>query len=118
MHNSLYIFTPYYRRVLLHALLSLATAGLLLLTFPKFDVSWLAPFALTPLLIALARTPDGWQRFVYGWACGIFFWFFLCTWTTLLYIEFYGFLLPGIERNRLVLQNAYFLSTATAFLFH
>ncbi len=80
MPSFLYLFTPYYRRVLLHALLSLATAGLLLLTFPKFDVRWLAPFALTPLLIALARTPDGWQRFVYGWAGGIFFWFFLCTW--------------------------------------
>lgn len=80
MPSYLYLFTPYYRRVLIHALLSLATAALLLLTFPKFDVTWLAPFALTPLLIALARTPDGWQRFVYGWACGIFFWFFLCTW--------------------------------------
>ena len=80
MPSSLYLFNPYYRRVFLNALLSLTTAALLLLIFPKFDAFWLAPFALTPLLIALARTPDGWQRFVYGWACGIFFWFFLCTW--------------------------------------
>ncbi len=80
MLSSLHVYSPYYRRVLLHSLLSLATAALLLLTFPKFDITWLAPFALTPLLIALACTPDGWQRFVYGWACGIFFWFFLCTW--------------------------------------
>src|SRR5437763_1952782 len=32
------------------------------------------------LLIALARTKNGWQRFALGWAAGIFFWFFLCTW--------------------------------------
>ena len=74
------LFPPYYRRVLLHTILALLTAGLLLLALPRFDIRWLAPVALTPLLIALARTPDGWQRFVYGWAAGIFFWFFFCTW--------------------------------------
>ncbi len=72
--------SPYYRRILLHTLLALLTSGLLLLALPKFDIRWLAPVALTPLLVALARTRDGWQRFVYGWAAGIFFWFFLCTW--------------------------------------
>jgi apolipoprotein N-acyltransferase len=70
----------HYRRVFLHSLLSLATAFLLLATFPKFDIRFLATVALTPLLIALARTEDGWQRFVYGWGAGIFYWFFLCTW--------------------------------------
>ncbi|HSU58716.1 MAG TPA: apolipoprotein N-acyltransferase [Bryobacteraceae bacterium] len=73
-------FPPYYRRVFFHTLLSILSAILLLLIFPKFDIRWLAPVALTPLLIALARTRDAWQRFVYGWAAGIFFWFFLCTW--------------------------------------
>ena len=71
---------PYYRRVLLNTLLSIATAFLLLAIFPKFDLFFLAPIALTPLLIALARTDDGWQRFIYGWAAGTFYWFFLCTW--------------------------------------
>ncbi|MDQ2710905.1 MAG: apolipoprotein N-acyltransferase [Acidobacteriota bacterium] len=70
----------HYRRVLMNSLLSLATAALLLLALPKFDFRLLAPFALTPLLIALARTQDGGQRFVYGWISGIFYWFFLCTW--------------------------------------
>jgi apolipoprotein N-acyltransferase len=70
----------HYRRIILHTLLSLATAFLLLAIFPKFDFRFLAPVALTPLLIALARTNDGWQRFVFGWATGIFYWFFLCTW--------------------------------------
>ncbi len=73
-------WSPYYRRVVLHTLLSFLSAALLLLIFPKFDLRILAPVALTPLLIALARTPDGWQRFVYGWAAGIIYWFFLCTW--------------------------------------
>jgi len=70
----------HYRRLILNTLLSLATAFLLLAIFPKFDIRWLAPVALTPLLIALARTDDGWQRFMFGWAAGILYWFFLCTW--------------------------------------
>lgn len=70
----------HYQRVLLYSLLSLATAALLLLALPRFDWRWLAPVALTPLLIALAKTRDAGQRFVYGWGAGIFFWFFLCTW--------------------------------------
>src|SRR4051794_9054695 len=68
------------REILAHALLSILTAALLLLIFPKFDLRFLAPVALTPLLIVLARTRDLWQRFFYGWAAGIFYWFFLCTW--------------------------------------
>ena len=63
-----------------HTLLALLSAILLLLVLPDLDIRWLAPVALTPLLIALARAPTGWQRFLYGWAAGIFFWFFLCIW--------------------------------------
>ncbi len=48
----------------------------LLAIFPKFDLHFLAPIAFTPLLIALASTRDAWQRFVLGWAAGIFYWFF------------------------------------------
>lgn len=68
------------RTAIAHTLLSLLTAALLLLIFPRFDLQFLAPIALTPLLFAMARTPDFWQRFFYGWAAGIFYWFFLCTW--------------------------------------
>src|SRR5689334_18396029 len=74
------IFAPYYRRLALHTLLALLSAALLLLALPRFDIRWLAPFALAPLLFALARTPAAWLRFLYGWSAGIFFWFFLCTW--------------------------------------
>ncbi len=70
----------HYRRIAVHTSLVLLSSILLLLAFPKFDFRWLAPVALTPLLIVLARTPDAWQRFFYGWLAGTFFWFFLCTW--------------------------------------
>src|ERR1700760_1187879 len=70
----------YSGQIILNTALSLLTAALLLLIFPKFDLRFLAPVALTPILVAVARTRDGWQRFVYGWAAGIFYWFFLCTW--------------------------------------
>jgi apolipoprotein N-acyltransferase len=74
------IGSVYYRRLASHTGLALLSALLLLLVFPKFDFHWLAPIALTPLLVALARTPAAWQRFAMGWAAGIFYWFFLCTW--------------------------------------
>jgi apolipoprotein N-acyltransferase len=67
-------------RLAWHTILALHSAFLLLLLFPKFEFYWLAPVALTPLLIALARTPRAWQRFAIGWAAGIFYWFFLCNW--------------------------------------
>src|ERR1700733_670864 len=70
----------FYKRLLLHTSLALLSAILLLLIFPNFDFHWLAPIALTPLLLAVARTPLGWQRFALGWAAGIFYWFFLCNW--------------------------------------
>jgi apolipoprotein N-acyltransferase len=69
-----------YQRLAFHTILALLSAFLLLLLFPRFEVFWLAPAALTPLLVALARTPLAWQRFVIGWAAGIFYWFFLCNW--------------------------------------
>ncbi|MBV9304005.1 MAG: apolipoprotein N-acyltransferase [Acidobacteriaceae bacterium] len=73
-------FSAHHGEVFLHTLLAFSSAVLLLLIFPKFDLRFLAPVALTPLLVVVARTQDGWQRFVYGWGAGILFWFFLCTW--------------------------------------
>jgi apolipoprotein N-acyltransferase len=74
------MLSAYYRRVLLHTLLSLLTAALLLAAMPRFDLRWLAPIALTPLLFVLGQTRRAWQRFVYGWAAGILYWVLLCTW--------------------------------------
>jgi apolipoprotein N-acyltransferase len=82
-------FSQHYRRVLLHAVLSLASAILLVLIFPRFDLRVLAPLALTPLLVALARTSSAGQRFIYGWAAGILYWFLVCTWIQFV-LEVYG----------------------------
>ncbi|HJZ99843.1 MAG TPA: hypothetical protein VKE70_25215, partial [Candidatus Solibacter sp.] len=60
--------------------LSLASAALLILIFPKFEIIWLAPVALTPLLIAVAREPRPRARFLLGWAAGIVYWFGVCYW--------------------------------------
>ena len=61
-------------------LLSLATAILLILTFPRFYISYLAPVALAPLLIAAAREPSAWRRFLLGEAAGVVYWFGVCYW--------------------------------------
>jgi apolipoprotein N-acyltransferase len=64
----------------LNFLLSLASAGLLILCFPRFDLAWLAPFALTPMLVALAVEPRPLRRFLMGWSAGAVFWFGVCYW--------------------------------------
>src|SRR5215472_12852940 len=61
-------------------LLALLSAALLILTFPRFQLTWLAPVALAPLLIAVSRETRPWRRFVLGWAAGAVFWFGVCYW--------------------------------------
>jgi apolipoprotein N-acyltransferase len=61
-------------------LLALSSAALLILAFPRFSIVWLAPFALAPLLLALARERDWRKRFLLGWAAGIVYWFGVCYW--------------------------------------
>ncbi|MEP7352987.1 MAG: apolipoprotein N-acyltransferase [Acidobacteriota bacterium] len=60
--------------------LSLASGVLLVLLFPRFSWVALAPFALVPLLVACARERNWKRRFLYGWASGFVFWFFVCIW--------------------------------------
>ena len=64
----------------MNLLLSLLTGALLVLIFPRFNFTWLAPVALAPLLIATAREVSWKRRFLDGWAGGIIFWFFTCIW--------------------------------------
>jgi len=64
----------------LNCLLALASAALLVLTFPKFSFVWLAPVALAPLLLALAREPRWMRRFLLGWGAGVVYWFGVCYW--------------------------------------
>lgn len=60
--------------------LSLLSGVLLILIFPRFNLTWLAPVALTPVLIACAREPSWKRRFLNGWAAGLVFWFGVCYW--------------------------------------
>src|SRR5271165_4507583 len=60
--------------------LAALTGVLLVLTFPGWNLYWLAPFALTPLLLALAREPRPRHRFLHGYLAGNIYWFGVCSW--------------------------------------
>jgi len=61
-------------------ILSALTAILLILLFPRFNLTWLAPVALAPILVMCAREPRCRKRFVHGWIAGFIFWFGVCYW--------------------------------------
>lgn len=61
-------------------ILSILTAILLILIFPRFNLTWLAPVALAPLLVACARESRWKRRFLNGWIAGFIFWFGVCYW--------------------------------------
>jgi apolipoprotein N-acyltransferase len=75
--------------VAINVALSVLTGALLVLIFPRFNFTWLAPLALVPLIVACAREPKWKRRFLVGWAGGTFFWFFVCTWIQYV-LEFHG----------------------------
>ncbi len=60
--------------------LAIFSAVLLTLIFPNWNLVWLAPFTLTPLLLALSREPRPLHRFLLGYAAGIVYWFGVCPW--------------------------------------
>ena len=74
---------------MLNWLLALASAALLILTFPKFSVAWFAPAALAPLLVAMAREPRWPRRFLLGWSAGVAYWFGICYWIQFV-LSFHG----------------------------
>jgi apolipoprotein N-acyltransferase len=73
----------------LNWLLALVSAALLILAFPRFEISWLAPVALTPLIVAMARERRPARRFLMGWTCGIVDWFGVCYWIQFV-LSFHG----------------------------
>jgi apolipoprotein N-acyltransferase len=60
--------------------LALLSAALLVLSNPGADLSFLAPVALAPLLIAVARERRPGRLFLLGWTAGIVYWFGVCYW--------------------------------------
>jgi apolipoprotein N-acyltransferase len=73
----------------LNWVLALASAALLILTFPKFSVVWFAPVALTPFLVAMARETRWKRRFLLGWTAGVVYWFGVCYWIQFV-LSFHG----------------------------
>jgi len=53
---------------------------MLIACFPGLNWTWLAPIALTPLLVACAREPSWRLRFLFGWTTGTVFWCGMCPW--------------------------------------
>jgi len=64
----------------LNWILAATTAALLAATVPRVDLSFLAPIALTPLVVALHRESSWRVRFLQGWLAGILYWFAVCYW--------------------------------------
>ena len=61
-------------------LLVIVTALLLVLIHPGPNLVFLAPVALTPLLIACARETRALRRFLLGWIAGVAYWWGVCYW--------------------------------------
>jgi apolipoprotein N-acyltransferase len=68
------------RRRALAVLFALASGLLLFLTFPDANLTYLAPVALTPLLVAVGMVSRAFPRFFLGWICGVVYWMGACYW--------------------------------------
>ncbi len=80
---------------------ALASSFLLILSFPNFDLSFLAWIGLIPLLVAVGRRPVPWRAFILGWVTGSVFFYGSCYWLTYSMIH-YGGLSPWIAYPLLV----------------
>ena len=67
---------------LAEASLAIASALLLVLSFPDFDLWWLAWIGLVPLLVVVTRTPKAGRAFLLGWLWGVIFFYGSCWWLT------------------------------------
>src|SRR5258708_25860373 len=67
---------------LAEASLVIASALLLILSFPNFDLWWLAWIGLVPLLVVVRRTLNAGRAFLLGWLWGVIFFYGTCWWLT------------------------------------
>ena len=75
-----------------NAALAVLSAVLLILAFPDFEFSFLAWFALVPLLWAVEREKGSLAKsFFTGWLFGVVFFFGTCWWLTFAPITYAGF---------------------------
>lgn len=70
--------------------LASSSAVLLVLSFPNFDLGWLAWIGLAPLLFAVATTSRKRTAFVLGLIWGVIFFYGTCWWLTYPMIHFAG----------------------------
>jgi apolipoprotein N-acyltransferase len=77
------------------------TAILLILSFPNFELSFLAWIAFVPLLYVIVRRPDAGRAFILGWAAGTVFFYGSCYWLTYSMIHYGG--LPTVVAYLLLL---------------
>ena len=81
-----------------------ATAILLILSFPNFQLAWLAWIALTPLLFVVAQRPAPLRSLVLGWLAGTAFFYVSCYWLTYSMIHYGG--LPVVVAYLLLVPGA------------
>src|SRR5438876_11772755 len=74
--------------ILAEASLSIASALLLVLAFPDFDLWWLAWMGLVPLLVAVTRMSKTGRAFLLGWLWGVMFFYGTCWWLTYAMIHY------------------------------
>lgn len=84
---------------------SLMSGLLLILIFPRFDLEFLAWFALIPLLQAIQDQPHS-KAAVYGFFTGLVFYFFGLHWITNTLVN-YGNIPPVVSYPILALLSAY-----------
>ncbi|HXG34889.1 MAG TPA: apolipoprotein N-acyltransferase [Bryobacteraceae bacterium] len=60
--------------------LSVLSGAALVAVFPRFDLAWLAPVCLAPLLVAVGRARHWRERALCGYAAGFAYWFGACYW--------------------------------------
>jgi len=80
------------------------TAILLILSFPNFELSFLAWVALVPLMVVIAQRPAPAKAFLLGWAAGSAFFYGSCYWLTYSMIHYGG--LPTVVAYLLLIPGA------------
>jgi apolipoprotein N-acyltransferase len=64
----------------LNFVLAFASGLFFVFVFPRFNLTWLAPVALAPLLVALMRETRPRRRFLLGYVTGLVYWFGVNYW--------------------------------------
>lgn len=79
------------------ALLAITSGVLFALAFPDYSLGWLAFVALTPLLVAVARSRSNGEAFFFGWLSQTIAWLMMVPWVVRVMSHYGGLpLITGI----------------------